>query len=233
MKRAGIPVWRSLVVVALVGSAVAFSLYGTPEAGVSEAAVNMDLPDRIGPYVGSDQPVSESELAILPKDTEFAKKLYADGANDIHCQIVLAGAEKRSIHRPEVCLPGQGWTVKSGQVVPVRLADGRTLDVMQLTIGRPVVLPDGSKRELTSLFFYWFVGKGTTTPHHMVRILKTNMDMLLHNVNHRWAYVIVSSPVWEGFRPDGMSEAETRTKLTEFISQLAPHILVEKEKPSA
>ncbi|GAB4168391.1 MAG: hypothetical protein Fur0032_06650 [Terrimicrobiaceae bacterium] len=217
----------------MVGAVVAFSLYGTPEAGVSESAVNMDLPDQIAGYVGTDQKVSESELAILPKDTEFAKKLYSDGSSEIHCQIVLAGAEKRSIHRPEVCLPGQGWTVKSGQVVPVKLADGRTLDVMQLTIGRPVTLPDGSKKELTSLFYYWFVGKGTTTPHHLVRILKTNMDMLLHNVNHRWAYVIVSSPVWEGFRPGGKNEAETRQQLTEFIGQLAPRILLEGPKPSA
>lgn len=226
-----IPIWRTVVLAVLATAALAFCFYATPAPEQSEVSINMHLPDSVGNYWGTDQEVSESELAILPKDTEFAKKLYSDGrGSDINCQIVLAGAEKRSIHRPEICLPGQGWTMKSGRVMPVKLPDGKTLEVMKLIIGRTIVLGNGDRKELTSVFCYWFVGKDTTTPHHLVRILKTNLDMLLHNVNHRWAYVVVSAPALAGFTQGGKTEAETEALIKDFIANLAPELA---PKPAA
>ena len=70
-----------------------------------------------------------------------------------------------------------------------------------------------------------FVGKGTTTPYHFIRILKTSLDLLLHNVNHRWAYVIVSSPVLAGLSADAESEEQTFHSIKVFVSQLAPQIM--------
>jgi hypothetical protein len=225
-KPAGTALWRIAVLAVLAAATAAACIWATPESGKSEPGIIMSLPATVGNLWGTDQPVSESEKAILPADTGFAKKLYSDGlGNDIHCQIVLAGAEKRSIHRPEICLPGQGWTVKSGEVVPVKLSNGSTLRVMKLTVARPVTLQNGEQRELTNLFCYWFVGKDTTTPHHLARVVKTNLDMLLHNTNHRWAYVIVSSPVLRGFVPGGKDSAQTFDGIKKFIAEAAPQIM--------
>lgn len=186
----------------------------------------MRLPDQVGEFSGEDQEVSEAERLILPKDTEFAKKLYTTEDNEsITSQIVLAGAEQRSIHRPEVCLPGQGWTVKSSEILPVTLNDGRVLDVMCLKIARPISGKDGSVAELTSLFMYWFVGSDMTTPSHMTRILRTNLDRLLHNTTHRWAYMIVSAPVLKGFVPGAKDEAQTLETLEQFIAEMAPAVM--------
>jgi len=219
---------KGSAMIGLAALAVAACLFITPETGTSEAGILMELPGTVGPLWGTDQPVSESEKVMLPPDTGFAKKLYSDGlGTDIHCQIVLAGAEKRSIHRPEICLPAQGWTVKSGEVVPVKLSNGKTLDVMRLEVVRPVTLSNGETREMTTLFCYWFVGKNATTPHHLVRVLKTNFDILLHNTNHRWAYVVVSSPVLRGLVPGGMDQAETFARMESFIGELAPRITKE------
>jgi hypothetical protein len=227
------PIWKPLVLGGLALATVAACIWGSPAAHHSEPGIVMNLPGSIGALWGTDQPVSDSERVILPPDTEFAKKLYSDGlGTDIHCQIVLAGAEKRSIHRPEVCLPAQGWTIKSGQVVPVTLANGRVLDVMKLVVSRPVVLSNGQQRELNTVFCYWFVGKNATTPHHMVRVLKTNIDMLLHNVNHRWAYVIASMPVLEGFVPGGKGLDATTQTVERFIADLAP-ALMKDEAPAS
>lgn len=228
-KKRAIPIWRGLVIVLLAAVTVIACLWGTPPATKSEPGVVMELPGSLIGLWGSDQPVSESEKVILPADTEFAKKIYSDGmGNDIHCQIVLAGAEKRSIHRPEVCLPAQGWTIKSGEVVPVKLADGRTLEVMKLTVVRPVTLNNGTQRDLTSVFCYWFIGKHATTPHHFVRVLKTNLDMLLHNTNHRWAYVIVNAPVLEGFVSGGKDLQQTTARVEAAIAELGPQIMPER-----
>jgi hypothetical protein len=224
------PLWRGAVVLLLAALAVIVCLAGTPPAGKSETAIKLDLPTTVGAYYGTDEPVSDSERAILPKDTEFAKKLYSDGrGGDINCQIVLAGAEKRSIHRPEICLVGQGWTLKSSDVLTVPLANGKTLDVMKLLIGRPIRLNNGQQKELNSIFIYWFVGKDTTTPYHLVRILKTNLDMLLHNTNHRWAYVIVSAPILEGLAPNGKNQEQTLGMLKQFIGNVVPDIVDSKK----
>ncbi len=221
-----LPLWKPLLLGALALGTVAACIWGSPTAQQAEPGVVMGLPGSIGPLWGTDQPVSDSERVILPPDTEFAKKLYSDGlGTDLHCQIVLAGAEKRSIHRPEVCLPAQGWTIKSGQVVPVTLANGRVLDVMKLVVSRPVTLSNGQQRELNTVFCYWFVSKNATTPHHMVRVLKTNLDMLIHNVNHRWAYVIASMPVLEGFVPGGKNLEATTQTVEQFIADLAPALM--------
>jgi hypothetical protein len=217
---------RGLIVVALAGATIFAALVLSPETGKSEAAISMKLPDSLDGYTGEDQPVSEAEKTILPADTEFAKKVYSNGSgNTINCQIVLAGGEKRSIHRPEICLPGQGWVLKSSAVVPVPVPGHKPLEVMKLTIGRPISTGDGETRELKSLFYYWFVGKGTTTPHHVVRLLKTNFDLLFHNTNHRWAYVVVSAPILHGLTPDGLTEETVESNLTRFIGDLAPQIM--------
>lgn len=217
---------RASAIAALALLVGASCLFFTPETGTSEAGIIMELPGSVGPLWGTDQLVSESEKVMLPPDTQFSKKLYSDGLGaDIHCQVVLAGAEKRSIHRPEICLPAQGWTVKSGEVVPVKLSNGNTLEIMKLRVVRPVTLNNGETRELTTLFCYWFVGKDTTTPHHLARVVKTNFDILLHNTNHRWAYVIASAPVRQGFVPGGKDETQTFADLKSFIANLAPRIM--------
>jgi hypothetical protein len=218
--------WRGLVVLGLAGATVAACLWNSPAVFKSEAGIDMNLPASVQAFAGGDQKVSSSELAILPRDTEFAKKVYRNERGDkINCQIVLAGGEKRSIHRPEVCLPAQGWSVKTGEVIHLTLAGGGRLEVMLLNIVRKISLADGTSRELTTLFLYWFVGRDTTTPHHLVRILKTNLDMLLQNTNHRWAYVIVSAPVLEGITPEGKNADQTLAMLKDFIAFLAPQIM--------
>lgn len=195
-----------------------------------EKGVNMNLPERVGAFTGKGAEVSASEHLILPKDTEFAKMLYTSvGGQQINCQVVLSGGEKRSIHRPETCLPAQGWTKKSSQVIPVKLDDGRSIEVMKLVISRPVEVQPGVRKELTSLFLYWFIGKNVTTPYHWYRILHTDWDRVVHGVSHRWAYVIVSSPVLDGFVPGGKNQEQTLEMLEEFIGEVGPEVMLSKK----
>lgn len=196
-----------------------------------QQGVIMNLPTQVGTFSGQDQDISESERVILPKDTEFARKVYKNfGGEQINAQIVLAGGEKRSIHRPEICLPAQGWNIKTGQAVPIKLDDGRVLDVMKLDISKPVEIQPGVRKELTTIFLYWFIGKNMTTPYHWLRLGHANWDRVVHNINHRWAYVIVSAPVLDGFTPGGKNYEETKEILERFVGELAPQIMTEEVK---
>ena len=221
-----IPFGREAVALGLAALTIVLCLSGGTSRSVSESGVIMKLPAVLGAMSGTPQPLSEGEKMILPGDTETVKMSYQGVSGDMaSAQIVLAGGEKRSIHRPEICLPAQGWTLEGGNVVTVKLSNGHDLQVMRLMAERPVELKDGSKVRLKNIFYYWFIGSNTTTPYHLQRILKTNLDMVFHNVNHRWAYVVISAPVLKGLVPNGKNLEQTDAMLSSIVSDLAPQIM--------
>jgi len=218
-----IPWWRSVLLAALTALTIFLCRESAPPDIAPEAGVTMNLPTLVGEWWGTDEPVSPSELALLPGDTQFAKKIYQDFSGDtISAQIVLSGGEKRSIHRPEICLPAQGWAIKGGEVIPIALSNGNTLDVMKLTLARQIEIAPGEHRTMESYFLYWFVGKDTTTPYHWARLLKTNWDMITKNRQHRWAYVIASASVLDGIKPGGRTAEQTLDMLKDFLRQAVP-----------
>lgn len=183
----------------------------------------MDLPESLAGFSGKIIAATPGEIATLPSDTQIVRREYLDPAGDrIMASIVLSGGEKRSIHRPEVCLPAQGWSMRGGKVEGISMADGRDLKVMDLSLTRDVEIGPGDRRKLYAHYFYWFVGNGVTTPHHWNRVFLTSFDRITKNINHRWAYVIVMSIVTEGFVPNGKNEVQTVEMLKQFTAQLAP-----------
>jgi hypothetical protein len=216
------PWWRSLVVLILIGVA-AGAVYLTPEAtGISEAGVNMELPDSVGTYLGFDRAVSESERQFLPKDTEFAKKGYVGaGPTEINCEIVLSGAQRNSIHRPQVCLVGQGWTILDEKPLPILLANERTQRIRLLTLTR---VENG--KTINGYFLYWFVGKDATADDDFKRIVLTSWDRVTKGTNHRWAYVILS-----GIMPKAGDSEEARKELLNYLTGFARDIIPLIQKP--
>lgn len=218
-----IPLWRSLVFLALVLATVAVSWHRSDAEKTSEPGVIMRLPDRVGEFTGKDESITEAERVILPKDTELVRKTYTNPAGDqISQTIVLSGGEKRSIHRPEICLPGQGWTISGQETIPVTLDNGRKMEVVNLTLVKEQALADGRRVTLRGYFMYWFVGKDRTTSSQFTRIMLTAMDRLRENKNHRWAYVIVSGLITENLRPGGRNAQDTVTMAKEFIRESVP-----------
>jgi hypothetical protein len=192
-----------------------------------EAGVVMDLPDSVGELYGHAQAVTPAELYILPKDTTFARKTYGlpgtpDGPGRILCSIILSGAERRSIHRPERCLPGQGWRIDSSHTETIPLASGHELKVTALFLDKRITLANGTQLPIRTYYLYWFVGKGITTPSQTTRILMTYWDMLAHRVNQRWAYVIVSKDIAQDWYPGGEDPEQTLAQLKQFIHDSVP-----------
>ena len=222
---------RSLVVrigvvfVLVIVTALAFHFSAVINSS-TESGVVMEFPERVGGFSGKQSEASEGEKFVLPKDTEIAKMVYSNGVGDVlNAQIVLAGAEKRSIHRPELCLPAQGWSINGRETVPVKLADGRTISYMKDTISRTVDVGNGVTKPLTSLYCYWFVGNGASTPSHLMRLFLTSWDRVVHHKNHRWAYVAVSAPVLEGFTRNGKNTVATQKMIDEFIAEIGPVVM--------
>ncbi len=191
-----------------------------------EAGVVLELPSHVGDLYDYDEDVTAAEKYILPKDTTFARKTYgligAPRQYRILCSIILSGAERRSIHRPERCLPSQGWRIDDSHTETIPLASGRNLEVTALLLERHVPRSDGTSFTLRNYYLYWFVGKGLTTPSQTTRILMTYWDMLVHRVNQRWAYVIVSKDISQDWDPNGESPQQTLDELKQFIHDSVP-----------
>ncbi len=214
---------KLIAVAAVIGVTLWFCTSASELNTVAEPGVQMSLPRQVGNFYGTEEEASEAEKKILPGDTEIVRMRYENIKGDsITASIVLSGGEKRSIHRPEICLPAQGWTIGSGNVIPISLASGRTLDVMQLNLSRPVETQPGVFHQIRSQFLYWFVGKDITTADHKVRIFKTSWDRVFHKTNHRWAYVLVSALVEDSIRPGGRGSEETTKMLEDFIREIVP-----------
>ncbi|HJT45237.1 MAG TPA: exosortase-associated EpsI family protein, partial [Chthoniobacterales bacterium] len=101
-----------------------------PHARVSSpSGIAMKLPTWVGSWLGEDAQVTANEIGALAKDTQFVRKIYRSPEGDqIFVSIVLSGNDMASsIHRPERCLPAQGFTLRSSTAEAIPLSDGRAL----------------------------------------------------------------------------------------------------------
>jgi EpsI family protein len=190
--------------------------------------VQLELPIYVGEWYGEDQQITEQERKVLARDTEFARKLYSNGRGDqIFASIVLSGQDlDNSIHRPERCLPAQGWSVADSRVVriPWPQNPSGSFETTRLHNVRKVPTADGQTYSLYSLNYYWFVGWKDTTASHLRRTYIDIRDRLLYGYNQRWAYITIASTITQGVTQFGRSEQETDAMLQDFIQRLLPEI---------
>ena len=160
---------------------------------------------------GKMDQVSLAERNILPPDTLITRRLYQDGErSSITVTIVLSGSEQTSIHRPQYCLPAQGFAIEQGSVLTVPL-EGRTpLQVTVIQALRGASLPP--KRMLLA---YWFAGGGHETCGYYRRLVYAAWDNLIYGVRSRWAYVSLQIP-------DTAGEHGSEKVLEDFVRQLYP-----------
>jgi hypothetical protein len=116
-------------------------------------------------WIGQKVPVSAVERAILPPDTGFSRKNYVslqDRTQQVFVSIVLSGRDRSSIHRPELCLVGQGWIIRGrfAHRFGYPGAAPASVPATGLQVQREVALPGGGRLEVPALVAYWFVGCG-------------------------------------------------------------------------
>jgi EpsI family protein len=182
----------------------------------------MKLPIWVGTWLGEDAEVSAKELGGLARDTQFARKIYTGPEGDhIFVSIVMSGDDMASsIHRPERCLPAQGWNLQASTKQTIALADGKSLPTTLLRSVRFIGDNAGHKLLITNLNYYWFVGYKQTTASHLERTIFDIRDRLLDGYDQRWAYVTVAGVVTEGWSMPNRSEAETAKVIEKFTSEL-------------
>lgn len=213
------------VIVALAAGEMVFlqglaTREGRGEAGVKLAADGtspVELPTFLGTeWIGRRAEVTAVEREILPPDTGFARKSYvavANPAQQVFLSVVLSGRDRTSIHRPELCLVGQGWTITGEARHDFAFPGAGEFPATVLRVRREVTTPKG-RVAVPQLTAYWFVNGDAVVATHWERLLRDAWNRVAHGRADRWAYVLMQTDATEG---EAAALARMQAVLTEAL----------------
>ena len=179
-------------------------------AGVALAIGGIDpveLPAFLGTeWIGRQTGVSLVEREILPADTGYSRKTYvavADPRRQVFLSIVLSGRDRTSIHRPELCLVGQGWTIAEPELRKLAItvgggdSAGGEIPFTLLRLKREIPTPRG-RESVPQLASYFFVGADGVAGGHAEMIRRDAWNRVRHGRADRWAYVLCQTDARDG-----------------------------------
>jgi hypothetical protein len=131
--------------------------------------------------------VSPAERRLLPADVKIERKIYRHNVNGAERTVIMlvSGASREGIHRPEWCLTAQGFQPGERRILQATDADGAPFSFAVYP-----VLPRQAPATFTTrhYFLYWYAGPQRKTPHNAERILRMGWDRLRYGRIQRWAY---------------------------------------------
>jgi EpsI family protein len=178
------------------------------------------------PYCGEPLSlISKVEASLLPEDTLLARKRYRNPAGEqVVVTILITGAQRSSIHRPEWCLPAQGHSIVSSRPHKIPLKDRDPVTVRLLELRREPI--DGSQRTrgFASAYAYWFVSRERETAYHLNRMLWMAFDSIFRNTTPSWAFISVAT----GLTPGSDAHME---RIEHFVWDFYPLLTKPKAQP--
>jgi EpsI family protein len=132
------------------------------------------MPETIGSWTGQDLPIGDDILAVLGKG-DFLNRVYTrsqpvnasatEGFSGSNLPIgVFIGyfptqRTGQTIHSPQNCLPGAGWTFDSHRYVTLKDVNGKSYRVGEYLIS------NGESRQFV---IYWYQAHGRSIPNEYV-----------------------------------------------------------------
>lgn len=129
---------------------------------------------------------AHTERTSLPADTEIRRRIYfsPDGLQRLVI-LLINGASREGIHRPEWCLAGQGFRVGQRHLIRVSPQNKEAFSAGVYPL-IPENAPDGYNPR--RYFVYWFEDRNRRTPYNGLRIILMGIDRLRTGRVQRWAY---------------------------------------------
>lgn len=185
----------------------------------NDLRLDIQLPERVLEYDSRRIEPGPQEYEVLPKDTSLARRLYqAPGQFSILLGVVLMGTDRTSIHKPEFCLPAQGWQIVAKETLrlPLERPEAYELPVGKFVTRRLAPLPGGGHVTLSGVYLFWFVAEDRITASHWGRMGWITWDLLRRGVLPRWAYlsVFVECPTGQ--------EAAATAQVERFLAAAVP-----------
>lgn len=171
---------------------------------------SVSLPAKVLNFESEPLPISRVVLGWLPKDTVYGQRVYK-APDDFYLQmsVVLMGTDRTSIHKPQYCLTGAGFTITQTEGMTVPIASPHAYDL-------PVMRILSTHEKVRGVFVYWFVADDQITADHNQRMWWMARDMMRQGVLQRWAYVTLFCVCAPG------QEEATYGRMKEFIAAAVP-----------
>lgn len=229
--------WAHVAALALVaGGGMAACVLSDTGYVVAAPGIGMDLPLRHAGFESVDMPMSSLERQILHEDVTIGRRFYTTPERAILASVVMSGVIKRSLHEPQVCLPGQGWIIDSKDYIELDAGLPRPVQATLLSMHRDTQTAEGLIKRTRALNVYWYFGSdGTTAASYDEHVTRSYMDSVLRNLNHRWALVSFFAPMRD--QPLGMDDPFAELAALEdvraFIRSLVPELVAQAARAEA
>jgi len=181
-----------------------------------------DLPERVLEYDSKQEETDDATLNTLPKDTSFGQRLYkAPDGFEMYLRVVLMGRDRTSMHKPQLCLTGQGWQIDQAASAVAHLRVQRPyeydLPIVAL-VAHKMLSIDGQNETLSGIYVYWYVAddavSASTSGFERMRMMA--VKLLRTGILQRWAYVSCFAQCAPG------QETVTFDRMKPFIAACVP-----------
>ncbi|WP_353069579.1 EpsI family protein [Tunturibacter empetritectus] len=177
------------------------------------------MPERFGDWTAQDIPLSDDTLAVLGKG-DFLNRVYASQPTTVGSPVTKAPitlfigyfASQRTgqtMHSPQNCLPGAGWTFDSQRYTSLKDINGK-----QYKVGEYVI----SNGDIKQFVIYWYQAHGRSIPNEYKAKLYMVTDAIRTNRTDG-ALVRVITQVLPSESLDS-----ARDRATLFTQQMAPNL---------
>jgi EpsI family protein len=173
------------------------------------------LPSNIDGWTAQDIPLDKATLDVLG-DGRFLNRLYTDVGpagrpSDVPVSLFIGyfptQRTGQSIHSPQNCLPGSGWSFLSSKVIDLPSSNGRPYPVGEYLIGNA-----GEKQ----LVLYWYLAHGRSIANDYVAKAYMMLDAIRWNRTDG-ALVRIVTPVGQA---ESLQHAEQRA--ISFANNVTP-----------
>jgi len=188
------------------------ALYGP--GGVLVSPRSVVLPANVPGFESHPAAIGPEEIAGLPQDTTFGRRIYTNSGLGVQVSVVLMGRDHTSIHQPQYCLYARDWTVTNTERIGLRMERPYAYDIPAIKLSATHPLDNG--RMIHGIYVYWFVSGDKITAEEGSRLWSMWKAVLGKGVTERWAYISYFATCQPG------AESDTFDGLLKFIKASVP-----------
>ena len=208
MKRLGS--WLRFASVTLVLACTAFALnFRDRVERLPDHRPLSQFPLNLGEWHGTEMAISSEDRAILGPGQFLVRDYRSMGKSPSNLFLAFYPSQRSgdTIHSPQNCLPGSGWTpLKSGRI-SIKRPDGKWIEVNRYIVGK------GLDRMLV---LYWYQAHGRVTPGEYSAKLFLVLDAIKMNRTDGALVRIIQSFA------NPSKEAEADQQAIDFANQIFP-----------
>jgi EpsI family protein len=174
------------------------------------------MPRNIGPWTAQDIPLSDDTLEVLGKG-DFLNRIYYESTNggsrvppvSLFIGYFATQRTGQTMHSPQNCLPGAGWTFESQKYVEIQDINGKPYNVGEY------VITNGDSKQFV---IYWYQAHGRSIPNEYVAKGHMVLDAIRTNRTDGALVRVITSVL----PTESLESAQERA--TRFAQLMAPNL---------